>query len=95
MDRGTSPWGCKRVEHDLATKQQSRYQVSLLLQVRSYSVTETGTLRLKRKLVVYILGKFYHAISIELHSALKIRILGIENLFSLFVFFCYSPQGSL
>ena len=65
MDRGTSPWGCKRVGHDLATKQQqSRYKVSLLLQVRSNSMTKTGTLRLKRKMVVYIIGKFYHAVSI-------------------------------
>ena len=91
-----SPWGCKRVGHDLATKQQqSRYQMSLLLQVRSNSMTKTGTLRLKRKMVIYILGKFYPAVSIEIHSALKLGILGIKNQFLLFVFFCYSPQGSL
>ena len=96
MDRGTSPWGCKRVGHDLATKQQqSRYQMSLLLQVRSNSMTKTDTLRLKRKMVVYILGKFYPAVSIEIHSALKLGILGTKNLFLLFVCFCYSPQGSL
>ena len=75
-----------RAAYDLATKQQqSRYQVTLLLEVRSNSVSKTGKLRLKRKTVVYILGKFYHASSTELHSTLKSRMLGTENLFLLFV----------